>query len=590
MNLSRPSALLVALITGATIAPPLPAFDGGAELRRFQDETRRRIEADRMASNAVADAPATAPEAARAAGDVQTTVLGFEVHGVTRFTNDEVAGVLDDFVGRSLGTVDLHAAADALMRRYRSAGYVLAKVYVPPQAFTEIVRLDVEECRIETGCIERVDLADRVDAGAVTGLLDRYLYTDRPLERRDLERVLLLADDLPGVRAGSILYPGTEVGTARLRVLASDEPTLAGNVDLDNFGYRPLGRERLGTTLYLNSPGGVGDQVVARLVTSGGSSNYAYVMYLRPVGRSGARMGGSVDHFSYDGEALFDGGDIDGEARDARLFVTYPLVRSRHSNLTLRTDWSHYRIIDRSHASTAPTRSLPVPSVRAERRLRVLQFSLSGDDNHDALPNGTTLFDVNVVTGDLDIAGDAGYARADALGANTRGRFSRASYRLQRLQHLSGPWSIYASLYGQFASRNLDASQRFYLGGATSQPGYPIGETSGDSGMETHVELRRDLSLPSGDSLQIGAFYSHGEVEHFKSPWQRIDKTTSLGSVGLQLTYTSKHRWLIRGLIGRQTGGRSPIEQFIDLNSDGKDEDYRMWFQAIRYFELGGSR
>jgi hypothetical protein len=47
---------------------------------------------------------------------------------------------------------------------------------------------------------------------------------------------------------------------------------------------------------------------------------------------------------------------------------------------------------------------------------------------------------------------------------------------------------------------------------------------------------------------------------------------------------------LIRGLIGRQTGGRSPIEQFIDLNSDGKDEDYRMWFQAIRYFELGGSR
>jgi hypothetical protein len=60
--------------------------------------------------------------------------------------------------------------------------------------------------------------------------------------------------------------------------------------------------------------------------------------------------------------------------------------------------------------------------------------------------------------------------------------------------------------------------------------------------------------------------------------------------VGLQLTYTSKHRWLIRGLIGRQTGGPSPVEQRIGLNSDGRDEDYRMWFQAIRYFERGGSR
>lgn len=512
------------------------------------------------------------------------------MHGVTRFTNAEVAAVLDDFVGRPLGTVDLHAAADALMRHYRKAGYVLAKVYVPPQAFTEVVRLDVEEGRLETGGIELVDQADRVGTSAVTGLLDRHLYTDRPLERRDLERALLLADDLPGVRAGSILYPGAEVGTARLRVLATNEPTLAGNVDLDNFGYRPLGRERLGTTLYLNSPGGVGDQVVARLVTSGRSSHYTFIEYLRPLGRAGARIGGSVDHFAYDAEALFNAGAIDGQARDARLFVTYPLVRSRHSNLTLRTDASHYRIVDRSHASGAAPAALPVPTVRAERRLSVLQVAVGGDDSHDALPNGTTLYDLNVVAGQVNIAGDGAYAAADALGPKTRGHFTRVSYRLQRLQHLSGPWSIFAALNGQFASRNLDASQRFYLGGATSQAGYPVGETSGDTGFETHVELRRDLSLPSGDSLQVGALYSHGEVEHLKVPWHPLDNTTSLGTVGLQLTYTSKHRWLIRGLIGRQTGGPSPVEQRIELNSDGRDEDYRMWFQAIRYFERGGSR
>lgn len=181
----------------------------------------------------------------------------------------------------------------------------------------------------------------------------------------------------------------------------SDEPLLSGNIDVDNFNSRQLGQERLGTTLYLNSPTGVGDQLVTRLVTSGSRSNYAYLTYLRPVSSYGTRVGASIDYFNYDADALYNLGRIDGYASDARLYLTHPLIRSRYTNLNLRTDYSHFRVDDR--------RDFSGTQFAADRSLNLFSISLSGDETHDWLANGITLFDATVTAGNLDINGDALY-------------------------------------------------------------------------------------------------------------------------------------------------------------------------------------
>lgn len=582
---------------GCAVSLPAAAIDAGAQLRRFQDETQRRMLESRPPAAPLSELPPSPSKAAAGASDVRVHVAGFAVHGVTQFSEAEITAVLERYTGRQLSTAEIHEAANALMRHYRNAGYMLAKVFVPPQTFHETVRLDVEEGYLQPDGIEVVNKGSRVRTDVVQDILDSHLYSDRPLKRSDLERALLIADDLPGTRIGSVIYPGTEVGTARLRSVMSDEPKLSGNIDIDNFNIRQLGQERLGATLYLNSPGGVGDQVVTRLVTSGARSNYAYLTYLRPVGSSGARVGASVDYYNYDATALYNAGNINGWASDLRLYATYPLIRSRYTNLNLRTDFSHYRIVDRNPDNPAFVPPSSNPFADEERRINMVQISVNGDETHDALPNGTTLFEATVTGGNLDITGNANYQAFDATGTpffssgpKTDGGFARFNYRLQRLQHLWGAWSAYASLNGQFASGNLDPSQRFYLGGATSLAGYPVGEASGDQGNEIRLELRRDFAAPWGGNLQAGLFYEQGWLKRFKNPWYSLDadNNITLKTVGLQLTQTIESKWVIRGLVGWQIGPESPVEKLTGNNSDGRNQDYRAWFQIIRYFGFGG--
>lgn len=225
------------------------AVDAGAELRRFQDETQRRMQEARPTSSLPATDTSSPARAAAESSTHTVHVARYEVVGVTIFSEAEVENLLRDFTGRAVSTTDIHAAADALMRQYRKRGYFLAKVFVPPQTFHDVVKLEVEEGRLEANGVEIVNKGSRVNTDVVQEMLSKNLYSDKPLKRNDLERALLLTDDLPGTRIGSIIYPGQEVGTARLRAVMSDEPLVSGNVDIDNFNSRPLGQERLGATV-----------------------------------------------------------------------------------------------------------------------------------------------------------------------------------------------------------------------------------------------------------------------------------------------------------------------------------------------------
>ncbi len=587
MTIFRKKPYLLVILSGLAWSPLSEAVDSGSQLRRFQDETQRRLQADRPIEALPGDPSVTPSQAAAKASNTQAFVAGFEVYGVTRFSDSEIANVLAPYTGRVLSTADIHVVANTLMRHYRNAGYMLAKVYVPPQHFNQVVRLDVEEGRLEPGGIEVLNKSECVGTKVVQDLLEHHLYDDRPLQRKDLERALLLADDLPGTRVGSVIYPGMEVGTARLRTVITEEPLLAGNIDFDNFNNRALGQERLGTTLYLNSPSGVGDQVVARFVSSGSRSNFAYMTYLRPVGSSGLRIGASLDYFGYDADALSGPMQFSGQARDFRLYVTYPLIRSRYTNLNIRTDISHARLVD--HSRNDPDYSPPSvsPFATSERQINLFQVALSGDETHDFLPNGTTLYEATLAAGSLDVGGNNAHRAFDAAGPKTAGGFGRFHFSLRRLQHLTGPWSFYGSLDGQLASRNLDASQRYYLGGATAQAGYPIGESNGDQGGQVHFELRRDFVPAWGGNLQAGLFYSQGWVQRFKTPWQPINNHESLKSIGVQLTQSIDSSWVVRGLIGWQLGGDTSAERQTGENIDGRNQNYRAWVQVIRYFGTG---
>jgi hemolysin activation/secretion protein len=55
---------------------------------------------------------------------------------------------------------------------------------------------------------------------------------------------------------------------------------------------------------------------------------------------------------------------------------------------------------------------------------------------------------------------------------------------------LPGGFTLYASFSGQRASKNLDSSEEFFLGGPNGVRAYPQGEGAGDEGWLSRLELR----------------------------------------------------------------------------------------------------
>ena len=580
MNRTLPlSALAVSFLLAHTAQA---ATNAGAELRRLQDETRENL---RMQPTPRQDAqPGWNSPSKQAAASSQSRlyVQGYTLIGVTRFSDAQLIEVLKPYSGRELDTEQLHQAADALMQHYRNSGYFAAKVFIPPQQVQDgLITLDVYEGHLETGGLEVENKGQRIDSQIVSEMLADRLSPEKPLHRQDMERVLLLVEDLPGVTVNSTLYPGQEVGTARLRTEVSDEPLLSGNIDFDNYGSEHSGRERLGTTLYLNSPSQTGDQLVTRLVTSGRDSNYAYLTYLAPVSASGTRLGASLDYYDYKTDNIDNLGDAEGYASDLRLYLTHPLIRARHSNLNLRSELSHLRLVDDNDLE-----------FNAIRHVDSLTLGLEGDEDHDWLANGLTLYGLSLTAGQVDLRGNDNFSQYDRSGPGTDGGFFRTNLYLQRLQHLSGPWSLYARFGGQWASGNLDASQKYYLGGPTSLAGYPPGEVGGDSAVELHTELRYDFTQPVlNGQLQAEVFYQKAWLKNHEDPWNNwqgnnpdLHNEVTLDGVGIGLTQTWQQQWLLRGLIGWQMTD-SPVEDPVTHeNTDGIDGDYRAWVQLVRYF------
>src|SRR3546814_3847794 len=79
---------------------------------------------------------------------------------------------------------------------------------------------------------------------------------------------MLLLSDLPGLRVQSAIEPGLEPGTTDLTVQVAPGDRVRASVELDNYGTREVGRERLGGTLRWASPTGHGDNLDLRAMVS----------------------------------------------------------------------------------------------------------------------------------------------------------------------------------------------------------------------------------------------------------------------------------------------------------------------------------
>ena len=238
------AAVLVAIVPCGALAQVQP--DAG----RIQQELERgRVPgpAPRTPAAPVVEEPVrpalTAPATAR------FLVSGFRITRSAAFTEAELVALLKDFIGKELSLADLQRAADVITRFYRDRGYFVARAYVPAQDIKDgIVEITVLEGRIDRISVKPAG-DTRLRDTVVEATLRAALPADGLIREEELERGLLLLNDLPGVDVRSVLSPGAALGTSGVTVEVSEGPLVSGNLDFDNYGNKFSGPYRLGGTL-----------------------------------------------------------------------------------------------------------------------------------------------------------------------------------------------------------------------------------------------------------------------------------------------------------------------------------------------------
>lgn len=123
----------------------------------------------------------------------------------------------------------------------------------------------------------------------------------------------------------------------------------------------------------------------------------------------------------------------------------------------------------------------------------------------------------------------------------------------------------------QSASKNLDSSEGFGLGGANGVRAYPSSEGFGDEGWLTQLELRYAMGRYSPY-----AFHDMGSSITNKNPWNAGRNSRVLGGSGIGLRYQEGKLSIDASLAWRTEGGRS--------RSDNLQLDPRAWLTATYRF------
>lgn len=494
---------------------------------------------------------------------VKVKLTGLRFTGNTVFPASELHAEIARYLGRELDFVELQHLADRVSVYYRKRGYPVARAYLPAQT---VERGEVEIAVIE-GRYGKIHVSNqarlRSDATAVL----RGIRSGEVVRQSDLERGLLLLNDLPGIEANATLRPGDAMGATDLELQLRDGRRVDGSVDADNFGSRYAGANRAGFTLNLNNPFALGDQISLRAVSAGGPMWFGRLAYVAPIGSAGTKLGLAYSRLGYTLGKDLHPLDIQGQSRITSLSIQHPYIRSRSVNLYGQFGFDRKKIEESF---------LGIPTSRDE--LRIASAGISGDSRRGQ--SSLTNYGLTWSMGSIDNNASPGPSRV-----NLDNTFSKLVLDVSHAHRLTDALGFGARLAGQVSSTALVGAEQFGAGGPMGVRAYPQGEALGDQGYVASLELRWNPRGPVheslgdrqwGDLVQWSLFAEAGEAS-VNNPLPGQDRSRQLRGVGIGLNVGLKDNFMIK------TSYAYPLGRDVQSTTDAKSPG-RFWMQAVKWF------
>jgi hemolysin activation/secretion protein len=369
----------------------------------------------------------------------------------------------------------------------------------------------------------------------------------------------------------STLAPGAAVGTSDLIVDVTPGRRVSGSVEADNAGYYYTGEYRVGATVNINNPLGHGDVASLRVLTSGPGLKYARASYQMQFGR--ATAGVAYTALEYKLRKGFSDLQANGTAEVASVYASYPLIRSRNSNLYALVEYEDRTFQDKVDLFSTVT----------DKKGRAWMGSFYGNHRDGIAGGGLNTYSLTATSGNIDITGSSGLdptaLQADEAGPRTNGHYGKLGFNFSRLQRITDRLSLYGAIYGQLASRNLDISEKMGLGGMYAVRAYPVGEAYSDQGFVATHEAR--LLLPKFSERMPGQFHLIGFVDAGlgtvnKNPFNDEKNRRHLLGAGIGLTWSEYNNFVVNTYYARKLGHEEATA--------APDKDGRFWIQVVKYF------
>src|SRR5258707_133072 len=211
------AALALVVVTTAAMAQP-SSTQPGRERERFTEPPPARAEP----GGAAISLPSTV--APQGADRINVLVRDVHIEGMTVYTQEQLAPLFADMIGQQVTLQSIYDLAQKITTKYGNDGYVISRAIVPPQQLNPggaTIRIQVIE-----GYVDKVEWPRVLDK-----FRDFFSYytaritAERPANIHTIERYLLLAGDLPGLKFKNSLKPSaTRQGAATLVVEVTESP------------------------------------------------------------------------------------------------------------------------------------------------------------------------------------------------------------------------------------------------------------------------------------------------------------------------------------------------------------------------------